>query len=425
MEPANRDLPAAGSSPWSRTPLSVRNVTHEKWKSATAIAGLGFAIMLILMQIGFLQSVKVTATNIYSQLDFDAVLISREYAQFYDSNTISIDRLYQARSITGATRAFPLYEAMNLWRCPPKILTPKSVDDSSPDTNHYETDLEIDDDKKSHPRALCVLGFDLDENPFLPPIRDDIDAHLTQLAKPGTVLMDRKSHPDFGWSKRDLYHEWELGKRKVEIVGGVTLGAGFAADATVICSAESFARFIPWASLDQPSIGLLTFPKGSKIDDMVKLLNEQLPPDVEALTRAQIWDRERHYWINNTATGLLFGFGVFVSLCVGTVVIYQVLANDIANHFAEYATLKAMGYNNMYLSRIVLEQAALYAVLSFVPALVAAAILYRVVALIANIPMILTIGNVTFVFVSTLLMSFLSALLTMRRVWAADPAELF
>ena len=41
-------------------------------------------------------------------------------------------------------------------------------------------------------------------------------------------------------------------------------------------------------------------------------------------------------------------------------VIYQVLANDIRDHIVEYATLKAMGHTNGFLSRVVVTQAMIY-----------------------------------------------------------------
>src|SRR5262245_48614870 len=64
-------------------PLALRNVAHGGRRSAVAIAGVAFAITMVLLQLGFYQAVKITATNLYEQLDFDIVLLAAGYDQFY------------------------------------------------------------------------------------------------------------------------------------------------------------------------------------------------------------------------------------------------------------------------------------------------------------------------------------------------------
>ena len=58
------------------------------------------------------------------------------------------------------------------------------------------------------------------------------------------------------------------------------------------------------------------------------------------MTRAALQAREARYWIANTAIGIIFGTGTLVAFLVGIVVLYQVLATDVANHAAAYATRK-------------------------------------------------------------------------------------
>ena len=80
--------------------------------------------------------------------------------------------------------------------------------------------------------------------------------------------------------------------------------------------------------------------------------------------------------MDRTSVGVIFRMGVFVACIVGTIFVYQVIATDIANHFAEYATLKAIGYPEKYLSGVVLRQALVLSVLGYVPALLVALVLY-------------------------------------------------
>lgn len=57
-----------------RTPLAWLNLWHDKPRTATAAAGTAFAVVLILMQLGFFKSIIHTATIVYDQLDFDVVI---------------------------------------------------------------------------------------------------------------------------------------------------------------------------------------------------------------------------------------------------------------------------------------------------------------------------------------------------------------
>jgi putative ABC transport system permease protein len=154
-------------------------------------------------------------------------------------------------------------------------------------------------------------------------------------------------------------------------------------------------------------------------------LNERLPPDVLALSREELVAREEDYWVRQTATGKIFAYGVLVTILVAAVVIYQVLANDIRDHLTEYATLKAMGHTNAFLSRIVLTQALIYSMAAYVPAVLVGFVLYRATEALANIPMQMTGQNLGLVLLLTLGASVVSGLLTLRKVRSADPADLF
>ena len=105
--------------------------------------------------------------------------------------------------------------------------------------------------------------------------------------------------------------------------------------------------------------------------------------------------------------------------------VYMVLSNDVANHIHEYATLKAMGYKDSYLSGVVMQQALAMAVLGYAVSLACAEVLYRVVGYLANLPMEMTWLIRVLVFVLSVGMCCISGLATLRKLRAADPADLF
>src|SRR5579871_4198045 len=113
-------------------PLALRNVLHARSRSLVAIGGIAFASIMVLLQLGFLEAVKVTASVNYEQLDFDVALVSPEFEQFYDPGSFPRERLQQARSVEGVVDARPFYARMSSWRCPPYPVTVAAAERTPP-----------------------------------------------------------------------------------------------------------------------------------------------------------------------------------------------------------------------------------------------------------------------------------------------------
>ena len=135
--------------------------------------------------------------------------------------------------------------------------------------------------------------------------------------------------------------------------------------------------------------------------------------------------REVRYWGSTTPIGYVFGFGALMGLMVGGVVVYQILFADVSEHLAEYATLKAMGYTNRALSLLVLQEAAILAALGFAPGLSIAILLYRVTAQATRLPLAMTPARALAVMLLTFAMCAAAALVALRKVRSASPAEIF
>jgi putative ABC transport system permease protein len=210
----------------------------------------------------------------------------------------------------------------------------------------------------------------------------------------------------------------------VEVIGGFPLQRGFGADGAVLLSDLNFLRTCAPPTARGVSLGLLRVRPGTA-GDTVRRLNAVLPPDTVALDRAALNAREQRFWVDQTSTGKIFASGVIVAMAVAAVVVYQVLSNDVRSHLPEYATLKAMGYTNGYLSGVVVTQALIYALGAFLPAVALAWVVYRATEALASIPMHMTARNLALALALAVGVSLLSALFTVGKVRRAEPAELF
>ncbi|GBE72804.1 hypothetical protein myaer87_00310 [Microcystis aeruginosa NIES-87] len=117
--------------------------------------------------------------------------------------------------------------------------------------------------------------------------------------------------------------------------------------------------------------------------------------------------------------------GVFLGLVVGIVVVYQILYTNVAEHLAEYATLKAMGYHNRYLLLLVFQQALIIAVLGYIPGFLLGMIQYYFTQKYTLLPIEMTPTRAIFVFGLTLLMSLIAGATAINKLQYADPADIF
>jgi putative ABC transport system permease protein len=405
--------------------LALRNVLYAHRRSLVAVAGIGFATIMVFLQLGFLEAVRVTAAVNYDQLDFDLALVAVDFEQFYAPGQFPAERLRQAKSLPTVTAAMPLYARMNSWRCPPYPVTTEAARVTPPGVGAIRRWwLGPDRPRPLQVRDLLVFAIDLKRNPFLEPIRSEVERHRESLREADRLLMNQWSNPDFGWNERHRFQGWELGGRAVKVVGPFTLQRSFGADAAVLCDDQSFARAFGILGEIPVNLGLLKTQPGT-LEQTLNTLQRVLPHDVTPIRREDLYRIEQDYWVRQTATGKIFSFGVFVTMIVAAVVIYQVLSSDVREHESEYATLKAMGHTNAFLSRVVIMQAAIYSMAAYLPAALLTVFVYHATETLANIPMVLTARNLVLVLLLDLGVALASAILTLRRVRLADPADLF
>jgi putative ABC transport system permease protein len=366
-----------------------------------AIAGVSFALIMIFLQLAFLGAAEATADLQYSCMDFDVLLVSSEYVELNRASRFGCRRLAQAEAHPAVRSAVPLYVGYHLWR-----------------------DLQDGEEKSLRGWPIMILAFRPSDHVLNVAEAEQAADRLKLL---DTVLIDRNSRSYFGPQVRTDGQpvEAELGGRRVKIVGQVTIGTGFAANGLLLMSERTYADVFKGLSLDSTSLGLVKLKEGADPEQAVAELRAALPDDVRVLTRPEIMERERKFWVNQTSVGTIFNFGVVVAMIVGVVFVYQVISSDIANRMAEYATLKAIGNTNRYMAQVVLQQSLFLAVLGYVPSLLISLGLYALTAAQAHIPMDMTWPRVLGVFALAVTMCSVSGLLALRKVWAADPAELF
>jgi putative ABC transport system permease protein len=378
-----------------RVPLAWLNLVHEKSRLVVALAGVAFAVLLVFMNLGFLGALAKSASMFYEYMNAEVFLVSPQTLEVSSTTAFPRERLFQAKGLAGVDRVMPLYLAYLQWR--------------NPETRES--------------RAAFMFAINPDDPAFLLPIFQD-PATIGILNRPDTVLFDLRSRPEYG--PKTVGTTTEVSRRTITIGGQYELGGGFAADATVITSDQNFLRLskIP---LSLVNMGLIKLEPGVDADAIAARLREILPKDVVVRTKAEMVANDSDYWIASTSTGFIFGMGVAVSCVVGVVIVYQILYTDISDHMKQYATLKAMGYRSGYLFNVVIQEAIILSILGYIPGLISAIGLYAFVAQATSnaLPVGMDLQRAIGVFILTVAMCIISALVSVRKVVTAEPVELF
>jgi len=381
-----------------KIPLSWLQLTREKTRLAVALAGIAFADILMFMQLGFRDALYYSNVRFHNSLQGDIVLINSQSSAVLAMRSFSQRRLYKALDLPAVQSVHPIYLDYTTWKNP----------------------------VTGRPRSILIFGMNPENNLVnLPGVQENLD----KLKLPDVVLFDRSSRLEYG----PITANYEQGKlitaevrrRRIKVGGLFTLGASFGADGNLITSDINFLRIFSNRQKGLIDIGLIRLKPGANTKTVIQELRNYLPNEVNVLTKQEFIDFERDYWASSTAIGFIFTLGTVMGFIVGTVIVYQILYTEVADHLAEYATLKAIGYTQNYLLTVILQEALLLAVLGYFPGIVFALFMYNSAREATLLPVFMSFDRAVMVLILTMLMCIISGAIAVRKLRSADPADIF
>ncbi len=382
-----------------KIPLAWLQLSHEKIRLLVAIAGISFADILMFMQLGFRDALFDSAVKFHANVNGDIFLISPQSTALIAMKSFPRRRLYQTLAFKGVESATPIYLGFEIWKNP----------------------------EKKNTRQIMVIGFNpADKQLFqLPGIAENLD----KLQLPDTYLFDTKSREQFGPIDKLFASgkrvQTEVGRRKVEVGGLFTLGASFGADGNLMASDTNFIRLFDQRNKGLIDVGVVKLKPGTDVKTTIAAMEAYFPKDVKVFSKEQFIEFERSYWQSGTSIGFIFTLGTIMGFIVGIVIVYQILYTDVADHLSEYATLKAMGYTDFYLLTVVFQEAIILSIVGFFPGMIAAMGLYTLTRNATSLPLLMTVARATTVLILTMIMCTISGAIAVRKLRAADPADMF
>ena len=380
-------------------PLGWRQLRRNRLRFVAAVAGITFAVVLMLVQQGFRAALFQSSLRWHSSMQYDLVMLSPRTEYLLQVGDFPRNRLIQADGIEGVRAVTPVYTANARWKNP-----------AQPDITWQ----------------IFVVAFDPADDGFADIVTAEQQADLRT---PDYFLFDALSRKEYGPVPEMLEEQGkftlELNSRRVRIGGLFEVGTSFGINGALITSDLNYLRLFPEREASNPTVGLIHLEPGANRADTRSAITSALPEDVVVMTPEEFKAMEVAYWNYSTPIGYVFNFGVIMGFVVGAIIVYQILFSDVQDHLKEYATLKAIGYTDGYLARVVLQEAAILAVAGFIPALFLTWRLFIQAGAATNLPLTLTPGLSWQVLGLTLIMCIAAGMLALRKVRSADPADVF
>ena len=201
----------------NRIPLAWKNLVHQPRRLLIAVCGIGFAVVLMFMQLGFRNALFDSTVALHRRMNADLVLTSAARYTVSVKETFSRRRLAQARGCAAIESAWPLYieTAQSIWKNPAS--------------------------GQGHP--IRVLAYDPAEPVLLLPGFD-----ASAVAASGTLAVDRRSKGDYGTPQ--IGDKIELSDHATRITSTFELGTDFANDGNVIMSDQQYRDYFSRARID-------------------------------------------------------------------------------------------------------------------------------------------------------------------------------
>ena len=194
-------------------PLSWLQLTGEKKRFYVALAGITFAVAMMLFQLGLRAALFRQVVAPIELLNADMLIVGSHYEYFGVGRGFPQVRLNQAYALESVDFATPLKLG---------TMSFKNVD-------------------TGQERDIFVIAFDPSKKVFLP---DDINSGCESLKKRGSVLFDKLSRQQYGdvakAFAKDGNLKTEVGGKNAKIESLVEIGATFAADGNVLMSIPTF-----------------------------------------------------------------------------------------------------------------------------------------------------------------------------------------
>ncbi|MBL0898832.1 MAG: hypothetical protein IBJ17_09070 [Reyranella sp.] len=386
-------------------PLGAQQLKRQRTSTLLSLAGVTASLLVIFAQLGIERAVYDSAIRLHRSVVGDLVLVPYGFKslQLHAAVPVAMTDIVSANPSVAGTQ--PLWFGV------------MSMSHAGMPTS----------------RRIAWYAVDV-ERPAIevPGLREN----LYRLREARRMLYDRESRPYFG----DLAESVGSGKpefqvlgppdnrgllRQLFVVGTFALGPNVLNDGAVVMSEDTMAEvFGSWWS-DRPAFIGIQLVKDADRDAVRREINQALAGRGEVITIQDFEKRERAYWSRETPVGYITDLGFIMGVMIGMVFIYYAQYQIIRFYLPEYAILKSLGYDWWFFLFMIGQIGAAIITPAFLVAFTLGRFVYGATEAAMHLGMTMGLREMVVALVACVIMTVVSSLFAIRRLWKVDPIMLF
>lgn len=385
-------------------PLGAQQLRRQRTSTLLSLAGVTASLLVVFAQLGIERAVYDSSIRIHRSVIADLVLVPPGFKslQLHAEVPVAITDIVASNPAVAATAPF------------------------------WFGIMPISHAGMSSPRRLAWYAIDVERPAIDVP---GLKENLYKLRVTRRILFDRESRPYFG----DLADVAERGEevpiqgppdnrqllREMFVVGTVAIGPNVVNDGAVVMSEATMAEVLgPWFG-DRPAFIGIQLAPGSNVTAVRDQLNRALGGRGEVITRDEFEAREKTYWSRETPVGYITDLGFVMGLMIGMVFIYYAQYQIIRFYLPEYAILKSLGYDWWFFLCMIGQIGAAIITPAFLVAFALARMVFGVAEATIHLGMTMGLREMVVSLVACLVMTAVSSVFAIRRLWKVDPIMLF
>ncbi len=370
-------------------PLAQRNLFHDKVRLAVTLTGIVFSVVLIVVQLGLFLGFTAATSNLIDHSGADLWITSKNVPYVEQGVAFSERKLNQVRAVPGVGDAQKIIAHWTQWK------------------RH-----------DGREESVQIVGINVDdplERPW-----NLVEGRVEDLKSPDAVILDELYKQKLGVTR--VGQVFEIGGYRARVVGFTRGIRSFTTSPYVFTSFKNAQDYTATRE-DQTLFILVKVAPGADLGRVRRDLLDRVK-DVEVFTTAQFSRMTTSYWMFTTGAGVAVLIAAVLGLVVGFVVVAQTIYATTMDHIREYGTLKAMGAPNSYVYKVIMQQAAISAVIGYVLGMIVSVFVVHGSEK-GGAAILMPPSMAAGMFFLTLLMCIGAALVSINKVTRIDPAMVF
>lgn len=372
--------------------LGMKMLLHDKIRLLTTVAGVAFAVTLVVVQVGLFAGILSNASVTIENMDADLWVTSKAVPNVDFAHPFPETYVQRVRSVPGVARADGLIVAF--------------------------MDISLPTGVQEQLLTYALEDFARWKFPW------NVEAGRTHDLRGGKyIFLDASGEKRLGAFAVGDYRE--VRGQRVKIMGRTHEAVSFTTTPLAFMDYGLAQQLMPDFLGGRCCYILVKLAPGADKEAARREIARRLPHN-DVHSRDDWAVRSRSYWVASTGIGFNMFLTVFLGCLVGGVVVAQTLYTSTMEHLKEFGTVKAIGGSNADIYKILGRQALIAAVVGFALGLIPPyAVQAGLVASASTLKVLIPPSFLVSVFAGTVVMCLLAAMLSFRKVASIDPALVF